>query len=483
MRLISAFSAVVLACAVQLAAVADETQKIILKAVERHGSSIVKIEYECKQADGKGAGKFAATGVIVGAEGLVMATGTDEIDPPVGGRYQKPTEYSIIFGKDVKAKAAFLGKDEELNLALLKIKKEDPKPGEKAPEIKPVVMVETKGLDLAQEIIVLDLLSNDPGYKPTFSLRRITAVVEKPAGPPEYIVDDSLQGLAGCPVIDMEGEAVGFVAMSSSSGGGRTVNMGGRTMYFPGGRGAPRILCYRDFKDFLADPSKFLRRKCWLGVRGFQALSKELAEQMGLAGPGGVMLGEILKDSPASKAGLLEGDIVVKIDGEKLEISEDKDLEKFTKAVERAAAGTVKAFVVARKGGQGFSETEIKVAMEEEPTREYEVEESEEKTFGIRIKPLTRDFLDNEKLPMDTDGVRVTQTESAGWAQLAGVRPGDIIKGVVLKKVSNVEEFHKRMKEVIEAKEPEVCFNVIRGGKSLFLCVRPQWGGAAGGGK
>ncbi len=175
----------------------------------------------------------------------------------------------------------------------------------------------------------------------------------------------------------------------------------------------------------------------------------------------------------------LEGDVIVKVDGQRLDVSDDKDIEKLTRLVERAAGGTAKAFTVLRKGEKGFEETEIKAVMEEEPTREYEVEEVEEKTFGLRIKPLTRDFLDNERLPLDSDGVRVTQVESAGWAQLAGVRAGDIIKGVVLKKTPDKAEFLKRMKEVIDAKEPEVCFNVIRGGKSLFLCVRPQWNAGA----
>jgi S1-C subfamily serine protease len=143
--------------------------------------------------------------------------------------------------------------------------------------------------------------------------------------------------------------------------------------------------------------------------------------------------------------------------------------------VQRAKAGSTMVLTVLRHGQDGLHEAEARVTVEEEPTREFEVEEWEEKTFGLRVKPITRDFLDRERLPLDTPGVRVTQVESAGWAYLAGVRRGDIIDGVVLSKVPDLDAFKKVMAEVIGAEEAEVCFAVIRGGKSLFLCVRPQW--------
>jgi S1-C subfamily serine protease len=269
------------------------------------------------------------------------------------------------------------------------------------------------------------------------------------------------------------------VKTSADAGGGRSVTIGGRTIFIGGRSGArpsgPRVLLCRDFTEFLADPSKFLRRKCWIGVRGFQALTKDLAKELEIEEKGGVILGEVLEQSPAARGGFRDGDIIRKINGEKLEIDEDKDVEKLTKRIQRAKAGSTLVFAVLRPGDEGLEETEVRVAMEEEPTREYEVEDWEEKTFGLRVKPITRDFLDRERLPLDTPGVRVTQVESASWAYIAGVRRGDIIRGIVLKKVNDLDAFKAVMAEVIEAEETEVCFGVIRGGKSLFLCVRPQW--------
>jgi len=464
---------------------ADEKQKAILKAIQDHAGSIVKVEFECKQTDGKGARKYTNTGVVVSAEGLVMVTTVSQVDPPVGGRYQKPEEFTVIFGKDVKAKAAFLGKDEELNLALLKIKKEEPKEGEKAPVLKPLTLNRTEALGQAEENLVLDRLPKDADYRPTFRLLRVTAIVVKPAGPPEYRVSDSLSGVTGCPVLNLRGQVVGFVGRdavktSTRSDSRQSVTVGGRT-FFIGGRGrsrpsSPRVLLCRDFAEFLADPSKFLRRKCWFGVRGTQALTKELAKELEIEEKGGVILGEVLERSPAARGGFRDADIIRKINGEKVEIDEDKDVEKFTKRIQRAKAGSTLVFTVLRTGDKGLEETEVRVVMEEEPRREYEVEDWEEKTFGVRVKPITRDFLDRERLPLDTPGVRVTQVESAGWAYLAGVRRDDIIRGIVLKKIKNLKDFKAVMAVVIKAKEAEVCFGVIRGGKSLFLCVRPQWG-------
>jgi serine protease Do len=461
---------------------ADERQEVILRAIRTYADSIVKVEFECKQTDGRGARKFTATGVVVSADGLVMVTGVNQVDPPVGGTYQKPGEFTVIFGKEVKAKASFLGKDEELNLALLKLKKEEPKEGEKAPVIRPLAMADDVRLSQAEEILVLDRLGKDADYLPTFSLMRVRAIVEKPAGPPEIRVTGSIAGSTGCPVLNLRGQVVGFVGRTavdpSGGGGGRTVTIGGRTFRIGGRRqqrGKPRILCVRDFREFLSDPSKFLRRKCWLGVRGIQALTKDLAEQFEIEGKGGIILGEVLGQSPASRGGLQGNDIVRKIDGERVEIAEDRDVEKFTKRMQRAKAGSTVVFTVLRWEGEGLREVEVRVAMEEEPTREFEVQEWQEKTFGLRVKPLTRDFLDRERLPLDTKGVRVNNVESAGWAHLAGVRRNDIIKGVVMKEIGNLKAFKEVMTEVIKAEEAEVCFGVVRGGKSLFLCVRPQW--------
>ena len=463
---------------------ADDKQKVILKAIQDHAGSIVTVEFECKQTDGKGARKYTNTGVVVSADGLVMVTTVSQVDPPVGGRYQKPEEYTIIFAKDIKAKASFLGKDEELNLALLKIKKEEPKEGEKAPVLKPLTLNRKATLGQAEEVLVLDRLPKSADYEPTFRLMRVTAIVVKPAGPPEYRVTGSLSGVTGCPVLNLKGQVVGLVGReavktSSDSGGGRSVTVGGRTFYI-GGRGRsrpsnPRVLLCRDFSEFLADPSKFLRRKCWFGVRGIQALTKDLAKELEIKEKGGVILGEILERSPAAKGGLRDADIIKKINGEKVEIDEDKDVEKFTKRIQRAKAGSTLVFTVLRSGDKGLEEIEVRAVMEEEPTQEYEVQDWEEKTFGLRIKPITRDFLDRERLPLDTAGVRVSQVESAGWAYLAGVRRNDIIRGIVLKKVRNMKEFKAVIADVIKAEEAEVCFGVIRGGKSLFLCVRPQW--------
>jgi len=464
---------------------ADEKQKTILKAIQDHAGSIVTVEFECKQTDGKGARKYTNTGVVVSADGLIMVTTVSQVDPPVGGRYQKPEEYTIIFGKDIKAKASFLGKDEELNLALLKIRKEDPREGEKAPVLKALTLNRKAALSQAEEVLVLDRLPKSADYEPTFRLMRVTAIVVKPAAPPEYRVSGSLSGVTGCPVLNLKGQIVGFVGReavktSTDSGGGRrSVTVGGRTFTI-GGRGRsrpsnPRILLCRDFSEFLADPSKFLRRKCWFGVRGIQALTRDLAKELEIEEKGGVILGEILERSPAARAGLKDADIIRKINGEKVEIDEDKDVEKFTKRIQRAKAGSTLVFTVLRTGDRGLEETEVRAVMEEKPTQEYEVQDWEEKTFGRRVKTITRDFLDRERLPLDTPGVRVTQVESAGWAFLAGVRRGDIIRGIVLKKVKNLKEFKAVMAEVIKAEEAEVCFGVIRGGKSLFLCVRPQW--------
>lgn len=478
MRTVAAIAALAAAFALAANASADEKRDRIVAAVDAVVDSIVKVEFECPQTDGKGSQTFTVAGFVVSEEGLVMVTDVHQVDPPVGGQYQKPEGFTVHFDKEAKAKARFLGKDEDLNLALLKLTDEPPAEGEKAPEVKALALAPCERIGLAEEVLVVNRLGKEADFRPTFALMRVTAVIPKPAEPPEYRLDGNLRAWEGCPVLTLDGRVVACVALEPAepASGGRTVTFGGRT-FFVGGRGrrgSPRLLCTDDYREFLADPSKFLRRKSWLGVRGLQALSKPLAEQLGVE-TGGVILGEILEKSPAQKGGLQDGDIVVRIDDEPLEIEEQKDVETFTKRVERADGGTLFAFTVLRPDGQAWKETRLQVTVEEEPVREYEVEEWEDTTFGLRVKPLTRDFLDRGRLDLDTKGVRVTYVENAGYAALAGLQRDDIVQDVVLVKTPDMETFKKQIAEVAEAREVEVCFSVLRGGKNLYLCVRPDW--------
>ncbi|GEM_PF-3324344 len=485
MKRISGAMIALVCLALAAGAGAEEKREKILQAVASCSPSIVKVEFECDRSDGKGAKTFHTTGFIVGAEGLVLVTDVESIDPPVGGSYQKPGEFTVHFDKETEAPASFLGKDEELNLALLRLKETDPDEEEeagkaeaKAPAIRPLPLSPCETLGLAREILVVNRLSEEKDFLPTFHLLRITAVVPRPAAPPEYHLDGSLSAFSGCPVLTLDGKVVGMVALApvEPGGGGRTITIRGRTFHIGSRRRrrSPRLLCTGDFEEFLADPSKFLRRKSWVGVRGLQALTEDLAEHFGTEA-GGIILGEILKDSPAERAGLVEGDVVVSIDGEAMEIEQDRDVEKFRKRIQRAPGGTMFVLGVLREADGSFAEREIVLEVEEEPVQEYEVEEWEEETFGLRVKPLTRDFLDRQRLPLQTQGVRVTYVENAGFGNLAGLRRDDIIQSVVLVKTPDLEAFQEQMAAVIEARNEEVCFNVLRGGKSLFQCVRPDW--------
>jgi S1-C subfamily serine protease len=321
----------------------------------------------------------------------------------------------------------------------------------------------------------------------TFTVTRISTVVPKPGLPSEYRILGSFNGFEGCPVFAAGGSLVGYVTgrQRGRMGRGSFRVVGGRLERVGGGGGGgrTRILDSVALLDFLSDPTKFARRDCWLGVSGLQALTKELAEACGIEKPGGLIIGEVKKESPAESAGFQAGDVIVGLDGKVIDAKKDRDLESFQKTVRRAKAGESHQMKVLRPGEKGYREMMVTVVFGESPLTENEVVQYHDKAFGLKLKPLTRDFLESNRLPLDSKGVRVTWVESAGWASIAGVRSGDIIQKMVLKPCPDMDAYKKIMADLMTERDAEVCYNVLRQRKSLFVCVRPDWANVDGAGK
>jgi serine protease Do len=154
------------------------------------------------------------------------------------------------------------------------------------------------------------------------------------AGPfDDFIQTDAAinRGNSGGPLFNDAGEVIGVNSMIFSPGGG-SVGIG---------FAVPSDLVQTVVADLMDDGTI---TRGWLGVQ-IKPMSDEIADVLGLEGPKGAVVEKVVADSPAAKAGLIEGDIILSIDG--VEISELRDL---TRAVANTAPDATATMDVLHKG-------------------------------------------------------------------------------------------------------------------------------------
>jgi serine protease Do len=173
----------------------------------------------------------------------------------------------------------------------------------------------------------------------------------------------------------------------------------------------------------------------WLGVT-VQAMNKELADSFGLASTHGALINEITKGSPADKAGLERGDIILSYDGR--QIDELNDLPRLVAATPVDKTVDVTIFRDGKK-------RTVKVAIGKLAEGDQEVAASvEEKgvAVGITAANLTPELVQRFSLVGD-EGILITKIEPDSPAAAANLRVGDLIVEVDGKAINAVGDFEK----------------------------------------
>ena len=224
-------------------------------------------------------------------------------------------------------------------------------------------------------------------------------------------------GNSGGPLFNMRGEVVGIntaiVAQGQGIGFAIPVNM------------AKQII------PQLRDEGRVTRG--WLGVT-VQALNKELADSFGLDSTHGALVNEVIEDSPADKAGLKRGDIIVEYDGTR--VDELNDLPRLVAATPVGETVRVKVF---RDG----KERTIKVEIGRLDDGERELAADDEEgggALGITAANVTPELVERYSLESD-QGILITKIDPEGPAADANLRVGDLIIEADGKEVRSVKEF------------------------------------------
>lgn len=240
-------------------------------------------------------------------------------------------------------------------------------------------------------------------------------------------------GNSGGPLLNLEGKVVGVnTAIITRSGG----NMG----------------------IGLAIPSKMVKhvvdqitqgggiKRAYLGVM-LQPLDKEMAEALSLGKQEGVLISDVVKGSPAEKAGLKQGDIIIAYDETPV-----KNLTKFRNDIAMMPPHTDITLTILRNGKTMRIRASMGVQCEGE-TASTEILQK----FGLEIDNITPELATRFGYSPDLSGVVITKVKPGSIAAAAGLRPSFLITGVAVdwndqQRVHNIEEFEKALKAIGDKK-------------------------------
>ncbi len=374
------------------------------------------------------------SGVIVDKRGYIL-TNNHVIE--------QADEIEVRLSDKRKFKATVVGKDSKTDLAVIKVEAD----GEL-----PVARLGDSGkIRIAEWVMAI---GNPFGLDQTVTVGVVSAVGRSDVGITTY--EDFIQtdasinpGNSGGPLVNLSGEVVGINTAIVASGQGI-------------GFAIP-INMAREIKDRLIAQGKVVRG--WLGI-GIQELTEELASQFGVKPEEGVLVGNVMKDSPADRGGLKAGDIIQEFN--EVKITGVRQLQKEVAGSPINAPAKVKIL----REKQSLTLT---VVLGEQPT---EVAAAPGGTaaepaewYGFSVQDLSPELREQLTLP-EAIGVVVSGVEEGGPAARAGIRPGDIITQVNREPVKNVQGFSRILGQT--RRGGNLLLLVQRDGGSRFVVLSPK---------
>ena len=262
-------------------------------------------------------------------------------------------------------------------------------------------------------------------------------------------------GNSGGPLVNLDGRVIGInTAIATRTGGNIGI-----------GFAIPINMARRVMADLMGEKHRVTR--AWLGIgMGEREMDQDLARQFGLDRPRGVLVSQVFKDSPAEKAGLKVGDIILAVDGRPVNRRQQLALR-----IAEKKPGTTVTLTVWRKR----REITVKVVLGERTEKVLAAARGigSESDLGLRLQDLTDELAAQLGLRGEK-GVLVSAVEPGGPADRAGLKAGDLIQelGPDRTPVSSVAEF----RAVLSRLDPKegVLVRYRRGGMASFTVIKPS---------
>lgn len=269
-----------------------------------------------------------------------------------------------------------------------------------------------------------------------------------------YIQTDAAinPGNSGGPLLNIHGEVIGINSAIFSRSGG----------YMGIGFAIP-INMAKNIEQQLLQHGKVTRG--WLGVM-IQNVNKDLAESFNLKSTHGVLISEVNAKTPAEKAGIKQGDVVIAIDGKTID-----NVGELRNTIAMTSPGT-KLVLTVMRDGKKYS---IPVTIGEQPAKFTQTGKHKDNSpladMGLSLQDLTPELA--EQFGYATNqGVLIAEVEPESPAGMVGLQAGQLIEEVNKIKVHNLKELKEALKQSKDKKQ--VLLRVRAGEYSRYVVLRAE---------
>jgi serine protease Do len=338
-------------------------------------------------------------------------------------------------------KAQVVGRDDETDLALLKVDVDQ--------ELPVLEFGDSEELQIGQWVLAI---GNPFGLEHTVTAGIVSAkgrVIG--AGPYDDFIqtDASINpGNSGGPLLNMQGKVVGINTAIVASGQGI-------------GFAIPSTIA----EDVITQLKKYKKvKRGWLGV-GIQNMDEKSAQALGLEKPKGALVNSVEPGDPAAKAGIKPGDVIIAVDGEKIEGARD-----LTKIIGNTRPGERVQITLWRD--EKVKEVRVKLGerdVQQTASREEAEPETTGASLGLELRPVKEQEAQSLGLEK-TRGLLVVGVMSGSAAEESGLQAGDVILEANQQPVDSLDDFQEVMQG--SAKEKGLIMLLLkRRGHNLFRTI------------
>lgn len=332
------------------------------------------------------------------------------------------SKVTVTLNDGKKLEAKIIGRDPKTDIAVIKIE---------GSNFSSLELGDSDSIDIGEWVIAI---GNPFGLDASVTVGVVSAKGRNQLNITDF--EDFIQtdaainpGNSGGPLIDVDGKVIGInTAIVSGSGG-----------YMGVGFAVPSNMAKNVVKQ-LIEKGEVIRG--YIGVT-MQPVDEDLAASFGLKSQDGALASDIIKDSPAEKAGLKQGDIILSYNGITV-----KNISSLRNAISQMAPGTEVSLIITRDGKQ----IPIKVIIGNYPLDKEPLESNlKQANLGLEVDNLTAEL--SARLGFTNEsGVVVTKVYPDSVAEKAGIKPGALIVAIDKKNIANLSEYEKAIKEAIPNK-------------------------------